>query len=246
MSDPVVDAALFRVRAFEQDWSRMLSSLFQRTRFSPDPGRYGGMAAVLAAEADGWFRAGSENGYFRGADSLALRFEALDPSEYETEIDAASYFLPFHISLEADEFGEQLNLAREDLTYPRVEFLSLLMFASDANWNRRIEELEVFADALEEQPLWQPPPDALSMVAWSLQGAESRRGWQRLPGEWRLGDMDDYFLGPQPWRVKERWQPLTAQRERIRRAVEATAEVQAALPGEDLSLLWKVRRGDEG
>lgn len=244
MSDQIVDPARFRLRAFEADWNRLLATvLFSwRSELQDDPWRYRALASVLAAEADRWFQLGSETGYFAGADSLELgRGEV---AEANLEFETASYFPSFGIPIEAPQFGEQLNLAWEDLTRDRIEFLSLLMFGSDALWSQNVGALEAFAEALEEQLLWQPPQEYLTMISWSLRGADSEAGSPGSPALWRLGDMKRYSFGPQPQWVEERLNPVDALLARIRRAVEIAAEAQIA--GEDVGFLPRVREEGQG
>jgi hypothetical protein len=235
-----VAPALFRVRAFEQDWSALLRRIATLERQYPF--RYGGLNAVLAAEARRWLRLGTEIGYFGGADDLMLP-EGHEGQGYfeEVHIDEASFFPGDPPELTPFEFADQVNLSREDLTLPRVEFLFLLMFSSGTDWEKRLTELSDFAEELERQPLSRNPASTLNRVAWGLSGAESETGERGCPAMWRLGDFEICFLGEDPLRTKQRLTDLSSIRARVLALLEKVAEAEAIL---DEEREGSVRRAD--
>jgi hypothetical protein len=179
MTEPVVDPALFRLRAFESEWiERFSRPLRKRTR------RHRArllLNSVLLAEAERWISIGQRVGYFAEA-SLA----AMPDKE---EFDETLYFDDGADQLMTDPrmFAYDLNVAREDLSYAREELLLLLHFADEAEWELGLRQASALAEELERRPWLTLPPQEVDALAWCLDGAELEASTDLpSPADWRI------------------------------------------------------------
>lgn len=153
-----VDPALFRLRTFESDWSRLVKRPRRATRLAMQ------VRSVLHAEALRWLEMGQTIGYFAAQEHLEL-----------LESDASQHEGFFRHTEPPDPatFGEMLADAREDLSGPRIGFLELFVFAEPALWALSLRRLVDFASTLEGRGWLDVEPTEVQRIGWSLQGAEA-------------------------------------------------------------------------
>lgn len=146
MSDDVnVDPALFRLRAFEEEWLEPLAA--RATADTP-------LDTLLLLEAEAWLGMGQDVAYF-AAQSLSLPLSRQDFSDSSASACLAEWIRSTGAptDLDAARFGRALSDAREDLTSRRRELLHLLLFADNAEWDLAYHELVQFCWLVERQAL---------------------------------------------------------------------------------------------
>jgi len=167
VSDPVVDAGLFRLRAFEADWCRPLRKRGENQ-----------LDALLVEEAYHWIVLGQRLGYF--ADSPSINDQIRPTPKHDGFFDDG-------MDLPASEFARYLSDAQEDLTPERREFLHLILFADGEQFQNRHRQLSKLHALIVDQTQQHVAASVMDEVAWGLVGAESQLV-DRLashPARWR-------------------------------------------------------------
>ena len=207
VSDPVVDTGLFRLRAFEADWIRPL-----REREGNQ------LDALLVEEASHWVLLGQRLGYF--ADSPSIKIGQTQKRDG---------FFGDRMDLPASEFARHLSDAQEDLTAERREFLHLILFADDEQFQDRHRQLSELHALIVDRTQEHVAAAVMDDVAWGLVGAESQLVDSRAthPARWRSSD--SALAGAAGERAQQRLRKVRALRDRL--AAASVMGRLAAKPG---------------
>jgi tetratricopeptide (TPR) repeat protein len=176
MTRTQVDPARFRLRAFEADWVQPLLT---------DPPS--SLRSLLLTEAKRWIELGVDVGYFAGETELD------DVAREEDRRLVTSVIPPMQTSSINDitDFEQRLMEALDDLTPERREFLELVCFASERDWEGRLDQVRGIARALIGAPA-KGSPVVIDNARWSLDGAVSQiaDAPQGTPAQWRSGKLE--------------------------------------------------------
>src|ERR1039458_9793695 len=160
-----VNPALFRLRAFEIDWVAPLLD-------EPDSE----LRSFLLAEAKQWGELGQQIGYFETAPFSDERLATVPADKLAAVL--ADQEQP---EITLADFQDSLMEAQEDLTPERREFLNLVFFSDEKEWNERLGQASALADQLLDIPvseLTSSPKsifsaEAMDNVSWLLGGPDS-------------------------------------------------------------------------
>jgi hypothetical protein len=231
-----VDSPEFRSKVFDYEWfgAKLEYRLEFFSRFLGfGLGIHGEFAAVLDREVEHWREIGVRIGYLaETADVTSISHASFDErmffcGPYEKDV--------FGKPLEPDHatFARAMGEARDELTPARVQFLELLMFASDRRWEQELREVRRIAELTVRRPWVQLPRSSIDGIAWSLRGAErttTAPDWS--PAAWRTQTL--WRVDPEGPRlsqmVYDRVATLTEAREPIRRACEWLLEDDTTPP----------------
>lgn len=206
MSPQHIDPALFRLRAFESDW---LAPLLRATDSS--------LTRLLAAEAEQWITLGQRVGFFAQTPQRDATRGGRSP-----EFDR--FFAPGEV--EPSNFAGILSDAQDDLTSARREFLRLLLFAPEPEFERAVEGLFRLETAVAEPRGDFALAELVDTAEWALQGAESLiRTPSVHPAHWRSSN--DALISVGGLRAARRLSAVSAWRARIAVAVGWKAVVDA-------------------
>ncbi len=210
---PVVDPALFRLRAFERGSVRPLQVALGLPEGPLEDDPFEGfqprsvvqLAALLLVELDAWIAVGQESGYFApcpedrspdsplGLESLRERFAPFVPLARPDE------------RFSAETFAQILGPTLDDLTPARRGYLWRLHFEGDDAWHVQLRRVQSVAEELARRPGLSLDTAQADAIAWALDGAESAVGPMGLPSDWRAGITDSQTAFTVPsWREQGR------------------------------------------
>jgi hypothetical protein len=202
MTGHQIDPAMFRLRRFEVEWLEpLIKTLGSLDRFELRDGGVRALSYTLLAEASRWVSLGEKIGYFahdsEAANGVAAKLASPPDGPGVERVIRRIANVPASQRLGIWDFASALDLAREDLTPQRREFLRLVCFASQEEWDSRLRVVAQTASAIaahhhRRHPRAFPDParptvldDGIHRVAsfavagplsWSAQAtAESRR-----------------------------------------------------------------------
>jgi tetratricopeptide (TPR) repeat protein len=170
MADAFVDPAHFRLRAFEVEWLEPL-----KTELSDLPHRSAGesdgtalLLHVLIAEADRWITIGQQVGYFAQTSPSAHPAARAEFPELEWLLNAIRSQPELPSGLSVREFARALSEARDDLTADRREFLRLVYFTAEKEWDERLNQIREFAEQVAKRPEDLPASEIVERAMWGL------------------------------------------------------------------------------
>ncbi len=224
-----VDSALFRLRAFESEWYRLLRALEGAVSSESSPplerrvvplGLFE-LMDVLDTEMHYWRDLGMGIGYFAETEE----FGAPRPSGDYSRLFLLAYSpgMPGSApNLSQETFFNALVEAQEDLFPERLEFLRILVFAGAREWERALRNVKKVADSLRQRPWIEIPGEIVDSVTWSLSGADVAGSDDWSPAAWRMGSLvraqaEDES---QPSNIAQRLSQLEQVREPILGAME--------------------------
>jgi hypothetical protein len=225
--EAVVDLGLFRLRAFEREWLGEITT-------SPGSSELGSVGnhmlnAALILEGKRWLELGREIGYFSGRSSVEFPETDLVDEKELYLVDKEELFrsgIPYR-NLEPAAFGEELVGSTLALTPERREFLRMVFFSDEEEWERGLQLVQIFIGAIREGP-WQSTEETLLRdVSWALAGAESERAYGKsTPANWREVDAPFWsFRGPP--RARARWEAIRTNRYRALIALQAAEDARS-------------------
>jgi hypothetical protein len=211
-----------RLRLFEKEWLEDLV----KPPGSEDLGGVGShlLNAVLASECKRWFDLGRLLGYFDEDAELDIPHPDL--------IDEKVFFPQKRglLMLRGDgsDFAFKLIEARSDLTQERQNFLRLMFFADEEEWNMDFRLLQLLVGDLQKHPLQVLPESTIHNASWAFIGSEGSQNLAYSPAEWRgegISRVRWRLLDLDPLR-SERWDALQSARDQVLRILMAIEEAQ--------------------
>lgn len=213
------DIAAYRLRAFEAGFIVPRLKIVQQSlnqdesaiSWTRADGRDSKLSHVLIQlcllrEAAEWVREGRSLGYFSSLiDPLPIVLNGKDVSR----LDELEFFMQGPTENTAHElpqsladkaalaFDIRLHNAIEDLTDDRIEFLRLIIFTNENEWQHSLEMLRSFNDEMESKiSLHNRAPGGapstflhtssqVDALSWAFSGAESYLPPSKLPSDWR-------------------------------------------------------------
>lgn len=160
------------------------------------PSSLGLLRSCLLAEAGNWVTVGRRLEYFPEAAKVTLDVEGLRLENHRRKLEAAflgeSDFESKHDMgiRDGDEFGYSLLGMIEDLTDERMEYLRLMMFATNGEWEARLKRAQTLAENVALRPDAAVPPEVIQDVAWMFYGPEDEpaqmsNALSERPSAWR-------------------------------------------------------------
>jgi hypothetical protein len=214
-----IDLGLFRLRVFEREWLGEITT----PPGSSGLGSVGShmLNAALLLEGKRWLALGREIGYFDSRSSVEFP---------ETDlINEEELFGPITVdrTLEPAAFGVELIESILGLTPERREFLRMVFFSDEEEWERGLQLVQIFTKAIREGP-WQSTEETLLRdVSWALAGAESERAYGKsTPAHWREVDADPFWPLRGPPRARARWEAIRTDRTRALIALQAAEDAR--------------------
>jgi tetratricopeptide (TPR) repeat protein len=184
-----VDIPEFRLRLFENQWLAPLEAAWIAQTASPDGHGYDAIAATLLFEARQWRWLGGRCGYFPLDDSEGPAAQGAfeNPAVREIVDAIRSAAIEASDQIKPVDFASAVASARDDLSPDRTEFLRILFFADESEWDSRLHRVSRFADELASDDWGAQSARVLDEVSWSMEGPMSARppGSMQLPSGWR-------------------------------------------------------------
>jgi hypothetical protein len=213
-----VDAQLFRLRAFEEDWiGPLLKRAQQRSRRDDAASKM--VFQVLIAESRHWLALGERVGYFPEGEAREMPHAAPFTEPFFRELDG---------EMDASLFARRLGEAQRHFTPDRMEYLRLLLFSDDDEFIQNLRAVELIAVELERRP-GEIYLSRLGAIAWV--GGEPNRARTKtlvhMPDGWR-NTVPPGIPGDQ--QVYARWRALTDPKHRIISLTEWLAVDPATSP----------------
>lgn len=202
----MTEVPLYRLRAFESGIvhplirqlaapeQRLKDLIFDtsgepRWRVSTGSLSQGLVHLSLLCEAHEWIKLGQEVGYFpsNGASNLLVGGIRIEDwlggvnvlFQGKLQISASKTFSS------EDPFDTALSRAWDCLTDYRPEYLRLVIFADDEEWERRLDDLGGVVVLLENEPLKLIDSTILDRLGWAFYGYDSDLVPCGVPSDWR-------------------------------------------------------------